>query len=597
MCFDVMCSTPLPQPDLDSERPRSAAAFPDAAPVSAPPSGQHSPVLGAGSVPRSSTTSPQQTESSHAADAVNDLTPELSPAAGERPRSAAFPVNRTTRARPRKATPKRGRSMSPVQRIAKPSEILLSPLSPERGTPAKRQRLSQVRGKKMSASPIPVTRSVRLQTRKADAGAEEVMRPNTRARASNDAGHPDTAGAPAVKRQLRGRKGTAPMRNAARIESDDDLDVDSWGPLSLLTLAETASRQAQEMQEADEAAAAAQQEQSSGATAAVEHEAMDPLDEFVAERRQVLAAEPATEPLPSIPAAKSANRPEPKVTRDNVYAVHRQLQLQAAAAEERIAMELHRRGKRPFAAATATAAAAKGRPAPGPPARLGSPSRVGTSEQVPGTSYTLQHRNSSTAQQYAPTSGRPAQQDSIIAAGGGQVCHLSSSGLPTSSGAHGPTDFASAFAAQRAATAAAGSMRQSQRAAAPTATSAGIVSAPTHTKAQDLLRSQQASPGRPTAAADIAAAGGAPPSESAPDDTAGLADQHEAADIDGSAGVDGNASSQTTAAEQVEAGADGGSSRDAWAKKSDADMEIDGLLTHWTPVRTSFRHAPLVRAC
>ena len=356
----VMYSVPWPRPDLDSERPRSATTAQTAVPTPTPPRSHASPVFGGASPPRSTTTSPQHqgvAQSSQAADVAHDLTPEPSPAAGERPPSAAFPVNRTTRARPRKATPKRGLSMSPVRRIAKPSEISLLSLSPERGTPAKRQKLPNGRAKVLSASPVPVTRSARLQARKGD-DAKEVVKPNAKARAKNGLGSLGTAGASAAKRQLRGRKGTAPKRKAAQFESDDELDLDSWGPLSLLTLAETASRQAQEMQEADEAAAAAQQERS--ATAAAEREVSDPLDEFVAERRRVLAETPAPapqpEPLPPKPAPKSAKRP--KVTRANVDAVHRQLQLQAAAAEERIAMELHRRGKRPFVAAMAPTAAA-----------------------------------------------------------------------------------------------------------------------------------------------------------------------------------------------------------------------------------------------
>ncbi|BDA48318.1 hypothetical protein COCOBI_11-5790 [Coccomyxa sp. Obi] len=416
---------PWPRPDIDCGRPRSATAAQAAAPRSAPPSGHSSPDFGGASAPRSTTTSPQQQESaggSQAADAAHALTPKPSLTAGERPRSAAFPVNGTTRARPRKATPKRGLSLSPVRRIAKPSEISLSPLSPERGTPAKRQKLSHGRGKKkLSASPV--TRSARLQARKAGAGAEEVTRPNTRARAAKDSGPPGTAGAPTGKRQLRGRKGTAPKRNAARIESDDDLDVDSWGPLSLLTLAETASRQAQEMQEADEAAAAAaaQQERDGGTAAAAEREAMDPLKEFVTERRRVLEKARTPEPLPPTTTAKTAKRPEPKIDRANVDAVHRQLQLQAAAAEERIAMELHRRGKRPFAAATAPAAAAPAAAAAagGLPARPGSLGRAGTSETVLGIPYTPQHRSNSAAPRSTPTPSHPVQQRPILTAGAG----------------------------------------------------------------------------------------------------------------------------------------------------------------------------------
>lgn len=588
MFYAVICSVSWPRPDLGHGKPHSATAAQDAAPNSAPPSGHASPASGAASVPRSTTTISQQREFAHTsqdAHAMINLTPEPSPAAGERPRSAAFPVNRTTRARPRKATPKRGMSMSPVRRIAKPSEISLSPLSPERGTPVKRQKLSHGRGKKLSASPMPVTRSARLQARKAGAGAEKAMRPSTRARTAKDLGPPGTQGAPAVKRQLRGRKGTAPKRKAARIESDDDLDVDSWGPLSLLTLAETASRQAQEMQEADEAAAAAQQEQNGGATAAADHEATDPLDEFVAERRQVLAKPAVPEPPPPKPAVKNVKRPEPKVSRADVDAVHRQLQLQAAAAEQRIAMELHRRGKRPFAAATASAAAApaaaaaaKGPPALQPPARLGSLSRAGTSEPVLGIPYTPQLCSSSTAPRSTPNPGHPVQQGSFLTAGRGR--NMSSTGLPTSSGVHGPTNSTSAFAAQRAA--AAGSIRQSHPVAAPT----GTLTAPVHTKVQDLSMLKQASP---TAAADTAVAGAPHPSESAPDSPAGTADQHEAVGTGGQAATNGNASSEANAVEQDDAGADSRSDRDAPAKKSDADMEIDGLLTHWTPVRTSFR--------
>ena len=179
-------------------------------------------------------------------------------------------------------------------------------------------------------------------------------------------------------------------------------------------------------------------------------------------------------------------------------------------------------------------------------------------------------------------------------AGGVQTTSVNSNGVSASSGVHGLTNSSSAIAAQRAAAAAAtGNTHQPQRAAAPTAANA---TAPVQTKQQNLSCLQQALQVKPAAVADTAAARAPPPSGSAADGPSGAADQHVAGEIEEPNAANGKASSQANAAEQADAGADGCSGRDAPVKKSDADMEIDGLLTHWTPVSTSIRTC-LSHAC
>ncbi len=402
--------------------------------------------------------------------------------AAEQGRVSAVSMPRSTRSRRGVTTAHMGPPSPATTPIARPGDIHLQPVSPDAGPSA--DRSNGAASREPRESPGPLTRSKRRRPRKPPAGPADNA-------ARRSAGlSPGPAPPAAVRRQPRGRKAAAPRRKATRVGAREELDtIDDWEPVSLLALAETASRQAEQMLAADEAAAAQR-----GDRSADDASMGDPFDEFAEHRRRALAS--------ALTATDFGGQPR-------VAAKHER-RLQAEAAEAYLSKQLRRR---PAAVPAITAA-------------------------VPDQSSERLSR--------ADLSDRHAPSRSLRGR---------SEAPSRSEGTHGPTDFSSHFAAQRA-------------------------------SAADILQQQQ-QPVIPQASfekADANAHGMRPLNKESPrhgvsDRQANAAGEEELSNGAGAAmGQNGPADAGERPSNSAEDSAAGNSAN----KTSDADFIIDGILTHWT---------------
>jgi hypothetical protein len=437
--------------------------------------------------------------------------------------ASAFSAYRSTRSQ-RGATPSAGDTPSPTAPITRPSDISISPLSPLDGDSPE---LRDAATGEANTTPGMTTRSKRRKPRKPQGAGLSAEDTGTAARRPSLSRATNPLPPQAVRRQTRGRKAVAPRRKAARLAAHEELDpIDDWEPVSLLALAETASRQAEELLAADEAAAEHGADKDGDAV-------RDPFDEFSAHRRRALAS--------ALTASDFGGQPQ----RQQRAAAERELRVQAAAAEARLDKEL--RG-RPAVVLAAMGRAPERLPLVEDRLRAGLadlPGHTAPSRPVRGRSAGAQSQSTShPGQAGAPsTSGEQPSGE-----------HQIGGALPRGDSVHGPTDFASHFAAQRES--AAGSAQQPTEQPAEAATES---SHPTH------LAPSQTSAGVSDRVADTA---------------------FEGTSINGATAGGGEAgahSESAAAAEQPGSGReDGAAARKAPEKMSDADFIIDGILTHWT---------------